>query len=103
MGVWKDDTASTVAERIIRQSGAVFKNTTEQRAKIRELAPIVEREINGKVAQVEDVIKKHKLEMKKVEFQMAQLQREKKLERKTQALPLRQRPKEGYERPTNNW
>ena len=29
MGVWKEDNASTISERIIRQSGAVFKNTQE--------------------------------------------------------------------------
>ena len=29
MGVWKEDNANTISERIIRQSGAVFKDNQE--------------------------------------------------------------------------
>ena len=42
MGVWKDDNANTVSERIIKQSGAVFRDTKEQRLKVRQLSQIVE-------------------------------------------------------------
>ena len=88
MGVWKDDNANTVSERIIKQSGAVFRDTKEQRLKVRQLSQIVEQQINSKIQQVDDVMKKHKLEMKKVEFQMAQLGRDKRLDQaaKNQAV-----------------
>ena len=35
MGVWKDDTANTVSERIIKQSGVAFKDTKEKNEKVR--------------------------------------------------------------------
>ena len=38
MGVFKDDTANTVADRVIRESGAKFATTQDQRLKTRELA-----------------------------------------------------------------
>ena len=49
MGVWKDDTANTVSERIIKQSGVAFKDTKEKNEKVRQLSKIVEKEINLKV------------------------------------------------------
>ena len=46
MGVWKDDTANTVSERIIKQSGVTFRDTKEKNVKVRQLSKIVEKEIN---------------------------------------------------------
>ena len=80
MGVFKDDTANTVAERVIRESAAKFASTQEQRLKTRELAHVLEVRINQRIAEIQADMKKQKLEMRKVEFQMAQLQREKRLE-----------------------
>ena len=42
MGVYKDDTASTVADRVLREAGARFANASEQRLKTRQLAQVLE-------------------------------------------------------------
>ena len=46
IGVYKDDTASTVADRVIKESGAKFTSTQEQRLKARQLSQMLETEIN---------------------------------------------------------
>lgn len=73
MGVFKDDTANTVADRVVRQSGKKFATTQEQRLKTRELAQLLEVLINERIAEIDADMKKQKAEMRKVEFQMAQL------------------------------
>ena len=68
MGVFKDDTANTVADRVIRESGKKFTSTQEQRLKTRELAQVLEVKINQRIAELAAEMKKQKLEMRKVEF-----------------------------------
>ena len=79
MGVFKDDTPSTVADRALREVGAKFHTATEQRAKARQLAQVVEVQINEKIATLTDDMKRQEKEKRKVEFQMSQLEREKRL------------------------
>ena len=71
MGVFKNDTPSTVADRVLKGAGVKFQTATEQRAKARQLAQVVETEINRRIAELGDHLKKQKLQMRKVEFQMA--------------------------------
>lgn len=68
MGVFKDDTANTVADRVIRESGKKFHTTQDQRLKTRELAQLLEVLINQRIAEMGHEMKKQKLEMRKVEF-----------------------------------
>ena len=48
--------------------------------KTRQLAQKIEKEVNAKINSLCESVKKHKLEMKRVEYQMAQIEREKRLD-----------------------
>ena len=72
-GVYREDTANIIAERLIKQSGLYAEMTSERRQKVRELAQYVEQEVNGKIDRIEDEVKRYKTEMSKMQFAMAQL------------------------------
>ena len=55
-------------------------STVERRQKVRELAAVVQDQINSKIDKMVDEIKRYKSEMLKIEFMMAQVEREKRLE-----------------------
>lgn len=70
-GVYREDTANTVAERLIKLTGVFQGNTAERRAKVHELTNVVEEQINSKVDRMCDEVKRYKNEMSKVQFAMA--------------------------------
>ena len=72
-GVYREDTANLIAERLIKQSGLYAEMTSERRQKVRELAQYVEQEVNGKIDRMADEVKRYKTEMSKMQFAMAQL------------------------------
>ncbi len=78
--MYREDTANIIAERLIKQTGLFNEMTADRRLKVRELAQYVEQEINGKIERMADEVKRYKTEMSKMQFAMAQLQREKRLE-----------------------
>jgi hypothetical protein len=79
-GVYREDTANIVAERLIKLSGVFPGNTAERRTKVRELALLVEEQVNLKIERMCDEVKRYKTEVSKIQFAMSQLQREKRLE-----------------------
>lgn len=70
-GVYREDTANTVAERLIKQTGLYAGMTADRRLKVRELAQYVEQEINSKIDRMADEVKRYKAEMSKIQFAMA--------------------------------
>jgi len=58
-GVYREDTANIIAERLIKQSGLYAEMTSERRQKVRELAQYVEQEVNGKIDRIEDEVKRY--------------------------------------------
>jgi uncharacterized small protein (DUF1192 family) len=70
-GVYREDTANTVAERLIKQTGLYAGMTADRRLKVRELAQYVEQEINSKIDRMTDEVKRYKAEMSKIQFAMA--------------------------------
>jgi hypothetical protein len=55
-------------------------STAERRQKVRELAAVVEEQVNAKIDSMVEETKRYKTEMAKIDFRMAQLEREKRLE-----------------------
>ena len=58
MGVYKDDNAHIVADRVIKESGIKFTTTSEQRLKIRQLGQLLEVQINQKIADIAKEMKR---------------------------------------------